>query len=128
LPDPINYNDIVVPSGSAQYWFFIEDLTQNTGSSASTASYVLRYAANPTTAGSTNPDPWTTYPSASSKYFPIGYVDAVSSASINQLLVRQYQRSDITSVGSGNFISMSICQDGNVSTWFINMYKSGSSV
>lgn len=90
----INKYDIEVPITQSQYWFWVNSLTS---SLAGTGSYLLSHGANPTIASIYNPYPWTTFPSASTSYIPIGFVDTNTSGSRNQLIIRQYLRNDILS-------------------------------
>ncbi len=82
--------DYTIPVTQSMYWFWIENTT---------GSYNLRYGANPVSSSLGNPTPWVGFPSASANYIPIGWVDSRSSASINQLVIRQFLTSDIISTG-----------------------------
>jgi len=91
--------DILLPTSQSlnPIWFWIE----NSGS-ATPPSYILRYGSNPTGSSTGNPSPsWTSFPTADSTHIPIGLVDAYTSSSIKQLLIRQYVNSDIISTGGG---------------------------
>lgn len=88
--------DIIVPTLTPQYWFWIE--------SQSTSSYTLRYAQDPTIVSAGNPNTWVGFPSASSNYIPIGWVDTYTSASIRRAYVRQLQVGDVVSSGGGSGI------------------------
>ena len=121
-PLPLNKYDIEVPVSQSQYWFWVASLTS---SLAGTGSYLLAHGANPKVASISNPYPWTTFPSASTSYIPIGFVDTNTSGSRNQLIVRQYLRNDIISMG-GNYVPFKVCVNNEVQTWMIDAYQSGS--
>lgn len=127
-PTPIGTgSSVVVPNLTPQYWFWIEKPL--TGSfPAPTGSYILRHGPNPAAASTGNPNPWDTFPSASSNHWPIGYVDTYTSASQYQAYVRQFQRTDITtSGGGGHYVTMSICLDGSAATWYVDAYPASGS-
>lgn len=129
-PFPIGYNNIEVPLNCSQYWFWIEELTS---SLPVTGSYILRHGPNPTVSSNvsgtgSNPNPWTTFPSASSHYLPIGYVDTLTSASSYYPYIRQYLRTDVLSMGGGNYTSMSVCVNGVAQTWMIDAYQLSGSI
>ena len=126
-PLPVENNLYVVPVSSSQYWFWIEELTS---SLPNTGSYLLRYGANPAVASVGNPHPWASFPSASSQYVPIGFVDTNTSGSTQQSYVRQFQRTDV--VATGNAIPnlpVFICNDvtGVAEEWLIVGTKVSSS-
>ena len=85
--------DIQVPDSSSKYWFWIE----NAGTPISGSPYILRHGANPTSISSGNPTPWTSFPTANPNYTPIGYVDTLTSSSINRSYVRQILTADVIS-------------------------------
>lgn len=123
-PFPIGYNSIEVPLSCSQYWFWIEELTS---SLPVTGSYVLRHAINPKVSSNvsgtgSNPNPWTTFPSASAQYIPIGYVDTLTSASIYYPYIRQFLRTDVLNAGIGHYVSMSVCVNGMAQTWMVDAY------
>jgi hypothetical protein len=86
--------DITLTAGVSQNWFWIED--------AGSGSYFMRYGVNPAAASTGNPNPWTTFPAASSTHIPIGVVDTYSSQSQYQAIVRQFLTEDILSMGGGS--------------------------
>ena len=92
---PTSY-DITLPTDQADnpVWFWIE----NAGSS----SYYLRYGNNPVSASLGNPTPWTSFPDADADYIPVGLVDAYSSASSQQILIRQFLTSDVLLSGGSS--------------------------
>jgi hypothetical protein len=123
---PPESGSIVVPISSSQYWIWIEQLT---ASLPITGTYVLRHGADPSIAGTYNPNPWVSFPIATGSYIPIGFIDTQSSGSVGRAYVRQFLRNDVLSSGgggNGNYISTSICVDGEVQTWYVDMYRSGT--
>jgi hypothetical protein len=118
--------DIVVPTGSNQYYVWIESLTGSYAVSGS--SYVIQYATSSQVQSTYVQTPWVTFPSASSIHIPIGYIDNVSSASIQRPFVRQYLRTDVLYAGggSGSYIPLSACVNGQMVTIYVNGYISGS--
>jgi hypothetical protein len=70
-----------------KYWFWIE--YDSVGVTAE-----LHYAEDPTTDG------WDSFPAPDAEHFVIGYADSFNGADDKQLIIRQYQRTDIGS-GSG---------------------------
>jgi hypothetical protein len=126
LPTPIEKNDIVADNTVDKFYFWIQDTVGLPGANP-TGSFILRYGPNPATISTGNPIPWTTFPSASSINFPIGYVDCKTSASVNQAFVRQWQRTDIVTT-PGHYITMSVCIDGVNQIFNVDAYPSGSSV
>lgn len=88
--------DIMVPSASyGPMWFWIEcDIA------SAPVTYNLRYAVDPTSGSSGNPNPWATFPSASANYIPIAVCDAYTSASQYTLLIRQILRNDYLGAGT----------------------------
>jgi len=106
-PSNVGTYDIQVPQNTPQYWFWIE----NSGSAniSGSSQYYLRYSADPTMADDIgNPVPWATFPSASSNYIPIGYVDTATSGSINVIYSRQFVNSDIILQGGASSGSQGI--------------------
>ena len=98
-PQNIASFDIKVPSGSLHYWFWIEKLTNPISGS----SYILRHSNDPLSASfNNNPNTWIGFPTANSNYIPIGYVDTLTSASINRAYVRQMLTNDVISSGGGS--------------------------
>ena len=118
---PLNSFDTLVPTGSSRYYFWIETLDT---AAPPTGSYVIQSGIDPSQVGLQNK--WSNWPSASANHLPIGYVDTLSSGSINQAFVRQYIRSDILS-NAVNYQSMSVCVGGQEQTWYVAAYQSGSS-
>ena len=118
--------DYIIPSGSNQQWFWIEELS----SSVSGSNYIVQSSTSSNVSSTYVQSPWFNYPSASNNHIPIGVVDAVSSASIHQLLIRQFLRTDVMSTGgttSGSYIQLIACSiDGVNSTIFVLGYISGS--
>jgi hypothetical protein len=106
LPDPITKGRIQVPISCSAYWLWQHEVTGST-----TSSYRLYHSTTPTVAGTYNQYAWTTFPSADTLNIPIGYVDTLSSGSINKLYIRQFLHADIQSAGgqNGNYITMSVC-------------------
>ncbi len=102
---PLNNIDISVPSGTANFWFWLEISVDE--DSATTA--VVRYGPDPTVSTYTdgaNPDnswdtdnPWTNFPKPDSGHVPIGWVDTATAASSNTPIVRQYLRADLVFLG-----------------------------
>jgi hypothetical protein len=128
-PNPVNKYDIEVPASQSQYWFWIETHSASLG--AGTGSYILRYASDPKVDGPANPIPWDTFPSASATHIPIGFCDTLTSGSRNQLITRQYQRTDVVSTGgSAPSLLVNICNDqtGVAEQWLIVGTKVSSSV
>lgn len=123
-PFPVTDNLYTVPISQSSYWFWIEKPQTYLGDA--TGSYIIRYGENPKVVSTGNPTPWTTFPSASATHIPIGFVDTYTSGSIQQSYVRQLLRTDVISTG-GNYISMSVCVDEKIETWFVDAFKSGSS-
>ena len=113
--------DIIVPPGSNQYWFWVEQLS----SSVSGSMNWLQYATSSAITTTGVQTPWASWPSASFQHIPIGYVDNVTNASVQDLLVRQFQRTDITQEGttSGSYIPMNICINGVMETVYVNAYS-----
>lgn len=91
-----------VPDGVIQYWFWIEKKNDGSSYGPGTGSYVLRYGSDPTLISVGNPIPWSSFPSASTTHFPIGYVDTQSSSSIQQAFVRQFLRTDVLNSGGSS--------------------------
>lgn len=96
--------DYIVDEGIPQYWFWIEQNGNPTGSLTGHSPYFLRSAVNPTVSGPYNPNPWMSFPlnntsSNTQAYYPIGYVDTSTSASQQRAFIRQLQRTDVVSSG-----------------------------
>jgi hypothetical protein len=93
--------DITLPtdSNSNPIWFWIEKTP-----SASVSSYNLRYGNNPIVSSLGNPTPWSTFPAQNAAYIPVGLVDAYTSASSYQLLIRQFLETDVLSSGGAGLI------------------------
>jgi|ERR1035437_1478733 hypothetical protein len=124
LHNPISLGQYIIPTGSYNYFFWIE-----TSGSASpdTSSYYLRSSATPQTPDSLlNPNGWTNWPSASSGNYIIGFVDTATSAAAHIALVRQVQVGDILSSGLPDAKQFTVCENGSLDTWFLYGYKSGS--
>ena len=126
VPLTVGSYDIQVPLSQSNYYFWIE----NSGSvpTPTTSSFYLRYGSNPTGSigNDNNPNPWTSWPSASSTHWIVGWCDTVSSASVNNMIVRQIQTTDITTTPI-SYISMSVCENNQSVKYFVAAYKSGSS-
>lgn len=86
-------SDILVDANTF-WWFWIEE--------TSSSYYNLRYGSNPTASSVGNPNPWTGFPTADAQHIPIGYVDSATSASQNQLLIRNLIDSDVVIKGGGS--------------------------
>lgn len=119
-PPPYNAGQYTVPTGSAQYWFWVE----KSGSFVSGSPYFLRYASNPLTPDSaSNPNGWTNWPSASANNYVLGYADTSTQAPNNTMIFRQIQVGDIVT-SPVNYITMSVCDTntGQTMEWWISAY------
>lgn len=124
-PLPVTSHSVVIPLGVPQYWFWIHSR------SGSFEPYQLYWGSNPktdATASGGTFQAWDNFPSASSYNIPIGYVDTLSSASIQRALIRQYQRTDVVATGGagGNYVPMRVCVNNEVQTWMVDAYQSSS--
>jgi hypothetical protein len=118
LPNPINTGDIMIPTGSAQYWIWVE---------TSQSNYYLRHSDIPTSASTpNNPNPWVNFPSSSTGHYILGYVDTYSSQSENRAYVRQMQRTDIVNTPL-SYVTMSACINKVPTIYYLAGYLSGSS-
>ena len=117
--------DYIVPTGSNQYWFWIEQLS----SSISGTMYWLQQASASNVSSTSVQIPWSTFPSASTSHIPIGYVDNATSASVHQMFTRQYQRTDVVSTGgSGSYIPIPACLNGTASILYVQGYFVSGSI
>ena len=124
---PYTAGQYVVPTGSNQYWFWVE----TSGSTISGSPYFLRASSTPQTSDAYyNPNGWTSWPSASEGEYIIGYVDTVSQAASNFSVIRQFQHSDILSAGNNisQSVKVNICNTatGNIDIYTLYGYLSAS--
>lgn len=136
LPVLYSTGQYTVPTGSLKYWFWIEASgSHGTGSAdpaafTSGSNYYLRASLTPQTPDNLfNPNGWQNWPSASAGNFIVGFVDTVSSAAYNVVIVRQFQVGDILAAGSSLPTPklFTVCENGNLESWYLYGYKSGSS-
>lgn len=79
--------DITVPANTSEYWFWLT-VTDGVGA--------VTHGASPAAAG------WDGFPEPDSEHIPIGVVDTATYLIQCMPLVRQFLRSDVVSVGSGD--------------------------
>ena len=112
--------DFVVPTGSSQYYFWIN---QSGSHSVSSSNFYICCGNYPQSASITNPLPWTSFPTASATNWLIGWADTNSSGSINNMLTHNVLRSDVF---VHQFISMSVCTNNTLVDYYLPAYVSGS--
>ena len=117
--------DYIIPPSSSQYYFWIESLS----SSVSGSNYCIQSATSSNIPSTYIQSPWFNYPSASNTHIPVGYVDNMTSASVHQLLIRQFQRTDVVATGgssSGSYLQLIACINGVNTTIYVLGFVSGS--
>ena len=124
FPSDITMGQYIVPTGSANYWFWVE----KSGSAMSGSPYFVRYSATPQTPDSTgNPNGWNNWPLPVRTYYMIGYADTQTSGAYNIMLFRQIQVGDILATAPPSFTA-SLCrtETGLPETWTLYGYPSSS--
>jgi len=94
--------EIIAPSNLPKFWFWLEIST------ASPPTAQVRWATDPTQTrwssslpNWTTTNPWTAFPAPDTTHIPIGWVDTQSFMTSNTPVIRQLQRTDITTLGGG---------------------------
>ena len=112
-PDALYYPlvapEILVPTATAKFWFWLELGFDEEGSTT-----VVRYGPDPTAESYTpsedgdttaawgpTDNPWTAAPVPNSTHIPIGWVDTSTDGSIMKAWARQLLRADVVQVGGG---------------------------
>jgi hypothetical protein len=85
-----------IPTGTANFWFWLELSGSGAGLTAT-----VRSAADPSVAGTDNPNPWPSYPLPDATHIPIGWVDTLTNESASVAIVRQLLRTDVVSIVGG---------------------------
>lgn len=89
---------ITLTEGVAAFWIWLELGTASGG--ATTA--VVRYSATPATAGTGNPNGWSSCPKPDATHIPIGWVDTLTYKSDKRCVIRQMLKADVVQVGSAS--------------------------
>jgi len=102
---PDSAPDIIIPSGIAKFWFWIEIGMDSFGATTAQVFYgdnpkVSRYPADGDALW-TSDNPWTSFPVPDANHVPVGWIDTATNAGNKQAVVRQLLRTDLEQVGGG---------------------------